>query len=348
MKPSIGEAFMLFVDFLGPNTIRAEVIVRAHAWLKNHIQDSEAILPVRNSGRFGSPLHNAANHRGKLVHLGKSRVASVFSDNEMAVWLYDFFSGNPKFEQSFQSMLVNKIIPVAHARAHSESDKKFKLQVVSRPWGREINHKHIFDAGLPKSSNLEEMDRKDIVSKFLRLVHPFNHFLFPVGLGYDAEQNSRPEFQFVAAKYMQNKLPSEFDEFIDLIDLSSFGWAPNWQDLANINYNTLCIEFPSMQLDVYDGSKKDHPNCNKVIYVETTRFKVDEKIYQKLCSQENMSLIIKISKNRGKHPEGTYCIPNSLARRFVESKRQQPHWIKYQYFSSQTVPVSLREFFKKK
>ncbi|MBK7962527.1 MAG: hypothetical protein IPK04_15850 [Bdellovibrionales bacterium] len=172
----------------------------------------------------------------------------MFCDNELATWLYvnlESLAINPL--RSFASSLTEKIIPVAHARAKRESDGNFALEVVGRPW-KNKTHSHIFDAGRSATKDLSKATRDEVISRFLRLVHPINHFLFPNDLNVAAEQQVyfghkyNPNFQYVAAVYMKTRLPDVFESFLKRTNPGIyFKWPKNWEEIGNSEYNTLMM-----------------------------------------------------------------------------------------------------------
>ena len=76
-----------------------------------------------------------------------------------------------------------------------------------------------------------------------------------------------------------------------------------------------------------------------------TRFKVTESNYQFLKSNNDKDLIIEVIPKKGKHPRGTYEIPNIDALRFIDSKRSSFNWKKNKNFHQDAVPIDLRKFF---
>ncbi|MFP2897625.1 hypothetical protein [Corallococcus sp. 4LFB] len=230
-----------FIDFLEQNTLPARVIEHAHVWLLEHLARESSVLPLRATGSFedGDARVPAREHRARRVRLAASARDVVFCDNELPVWLYRSFGSPGFFERSLQSLLEQRIAPVADSRAKAEGDGTFHCETVARPWGTAKRHKHIFDAGLPHRTNNSRLTRYEVTSKFLRLVHPVNWFLFPAGLTRDAEQNSAPEYQHVAAAWMARRCPGVFREFVELSRPEGFGWNPNWLQLGEVHAEKL-------------------------------------------------------------------------------------------------------------
>jgi hypothetical protein len=210
-----------------------------HSWIMEHTQSSSNIFPVRNTGWFNGG--SSKNLRGTLFYLEKSKTNIVFSDNELAVWIY--LNAHKYFDKkSFNDLLNEKIIPVADSRARGESDGKFLLETVARPWSN-IIHSHIFDAGKYITKDILEANREEVISRFIRLAHPMNHFLFPKDCSVRAEQNGSPEYQYVAAMYMKEKYPVCFNEFISKVNPGiNFDWNMKWEEIGNFKFNDLKME----------------------------------------------------------------------------------------------------------
>ncbi|WP_426750713.1 hypothetical protein [Myxococcus sp. Y35] len=230
-----------FIDFLEQNTLPSRVIEHAHQWLLNHLERESNVLPLRDTGAFENEDERlpAREHRARRVYLAGAARDVVFCDNELPVWLFRSFGSPGFFDQSLQQLIEQRIAPVADSRAKGEGDGTFHCETVARPWGAAKRHKHIFDAGLPHRANNSRLTRDEVTSKFLRFLHPANWFLFPAGLTRDAEQNSAPEFQYVAAVWMARRCPGVFSELIDLIRPEQFGWNPLWAQIGEEQAETL-------------------------------------------------------------------------------------------------------------
>jgi len=119
------------------------------------------------------------------------------------------------------------------------------------------------------------------------------------------------------------------------------------------NYCEMCdLDFDN-QLKIIEDSKKNsfttYINIEKSSEAKSdnvhTRFKVTESNYQFLKSNNDKDLIIEVNPKKGKHPRGTYEIPNIDALRFIDSKRSSFNWKKNKNFHQDAVPVDLRKFF---
>ena len=77
-----------------------------------------------------------------------------------------------------------------------------------------------------------------------------------------------------------------------------------------------------------------------------TRFYVDEKIYLEL-KESQATYVLHVAPTTGKHPKGTYKIPNNVAITFIETKRNGKgiNWIKNQNFHQDGVPRDLEDYF---
>ena len=78
-----------------------------------------------------------------------------------------------------------------------------------------------------------------------------------------------------------------------------------------------------------------------------TRFHVDEKIYLEL-KESQATYVLHVAPSKGKHPKGTYEIPNDVAINFINMKRlgQGINWRRNQNFHQDGVPRDLRDYFK--
>ena len=118
------------------------------------------------------------------------------------------------------------------------------------------------------------------------------------------------------------------------------------------NYCEMCeLDFDN-QLKIIEDSKKNsfttYINIEKSSEARLkvhTRFKVTESNYRFLKSNNDKDLIIEVMPKKGKHPRGTYKIPNIDALRFIDSKRSSFNWKKNKNFHQDAVPIDLRKFF---
>ena len=118
------------------------------------------------------------------------------------------------------------------------------------------------------------------------------------------------------------------------------------------NYCEMCeLDFDN-QLKIIEDSKKNsfttYINIEKSSEARLkvhTRFKVTESNYLFLKSNNDKDLIIEVIPKKGKHPRGTYEIPNIDALRFIDSKRSSFNWKKNKNFHQDAVPIDLRKFF---
>lgn len=80
------------------------------------------------------------------------------------------------------------------------------------------------------------------------------------------------------------------------------------------------------------------------IYRYTTCFYISEKDYQ-IVAKTGKGIEMIVVPDKGKHPEGTYDIPNDVMMRFFELKRQDSNWIKDNYFKQDGIPSLLTQYF---
>ena len=245
-----------FVDFLEQNTLPVSVIEAAHSWLLDHMGQKGTMLPLRATGSvmiLGVDVP-ARRHRGQRLRLAVAERDAVFCDNELPVWLYGRAPTPGFFNVSLQAMLEQRLAPVADTRARNEGDGTFRLETVARPWGAAKRHKHIFDAGLPRGTDNSALTSDEAISKFLRFVHPVNWFLFPADLAHDAEQNDAPEYQHVAAVWLERRCQDVFREFLTLIRPDGFGWNSQWRTIGQRCIDTLLM--PERNVERPSGGSK--------------------------------------------------------------------------------------------
>ena len=92
--------------------------------------------------------------------------------------------------------------------------------------------------------------------------------------------------------------------------------------------------------------KSSESTGNSHLELTRTRFYVDENIYLKL-KESQATYVLHVAPTTGKHPKGTYKIPNNYAISFIETKRQGKgiNWKKNQNFHQDGVPRDLVDYF---
>ena len=80
------------------------------------------------------------------------------------------------------------------------------------------------------------------------------------------------------------------------------------------------------------------------IYRYSTCFYVCEKDYQ-IVSKTGKGVMMTVVPDKGKHPEGTYDIPNDVMMHFFELQRQDNNWNKNNYFKKDGIPSLLMQYF---
>lgn len=78
----------------------------------------------------------------------------------------------------------------------------------------------------------------------------------------------------------------------------------------------------------------------------STRFFINEKIYQRLIGNSLSNFILKVTPNRGNHPKGEYIIPNRVIVSYIETKREAYNWQKNKTFHQDGIPRDLKYYFK--
>jgi len=116
---------------------------------------------------------------------------------------------------------------------------------------------------------------------------------------------------------------------------------------ASIEYSNKVetSSFDSIQNTTPSETYIDQQRC---IAYRATRFNISERAYQLLISNpQASSLIIRVNggEARKNHPTGIYRIPRDIAISFIESKREQNHWIKHNQFVSLSIPTPLKKYF---
>jgi len=77
----------------------------------------------------------------------------------------------------------------------------------------------------------------------------------------------------------------------------------------------------------------------------STRFFVDENIYQKLLTNPGSNFILYVTPKKGKHPKGVYSIPNQVIVKYIETKRTAHNWQKNKTYHQDGIPKDLKAYF---
>lgn len=99
-------------------------------------------------------------------------------------------------------------------------------------------------------------------------------------------------------------------------------------------------------IDINQNNQIISNSVSEVIEHISTRFFVDEKIYQRLLSNNLASFILKVNPIKGSHPKGVYIIPNNIIIHYIETKRAASNWKKYKTYHQDGIPKDLRNYFK--
>jgi len=97
---------------------------------------------------------------------------------------------------------------------------------------------------------------------------------------------------------------------------------------------------------VKEDIQKNKLMTNGDINHSSTRFFVNENIYQKLIVNSRSNFILKVTPNKGKHPKGIYVIPNRVIVNYIESKRSDYNWVQNKTYNQDGVPKDLKEHFR--
>lgn len=96
---------------------------------------------------------------------------------------------------------------------------------------------------------------------------------------------------------------------------------------------------------VKEEKQKNKLLTNGDINHSSTRFFVNEKIYQELIGNSKSNFILKVTPNKGKHPKGVYVIPNRVIVSYIETKRGDFNWVQNKTYNQDGIPKNLKEYF---
>jgi len=274
----------------------------------------------------------------------------VCGDNEPALWFYAraFLEDFGERISSVAEAVQTRSFPIGFARRTELGES----QEFWPNWGKErweshsfsgirLYHAHLFDAanGIPSHT----LDRENLQKRMVRLLHPANHFPMPTHLGqvfYTARDNRvdlsevRGVKSFVCDQFSY-RYRDVWTEFLALADAD----PSVFPHVGNLLFE--CTQSNAAEPPAPPVVQQ------KAIRRKSTRFRVDEEMYQALVAGDG-PLVITVTGGTGQriHPSGTYVVPREVAQRFIESKRGQPNWDTHQNFHSVSIPTTLRDFFQ--
>lgn len=86
-------------------------------------------------------------------------------------------------------------------------------------------------------------------------------------------------------------------------------------------------------------------SIQKGVEHSSTRFFVDEKIYQRLKRNHHSNFVLKVLPKKGKHPKGVYIIPNNVIVKYIETKREAFNWQQNKTYHQDGIPRDLKPYF---
>ena len=138
-------------------------------------------------------------------------------------------------------------------------------------------------------------------------------------------------------KWLDPVLPLDWKEKTDLLlDYRARHLMLKYDGTPNPRIST-----PGMR----DVNQKNIEITSGDVEHSSTRFFVDEKIYQRLIGNSLSNFILKVTPNRGKHPKGIYFIPNKVIVRYIETKRGAYNWEKNKTYHQDGIPRDLKSYF---
>lgn len=336
----------LFANFyrahIEPNLPSTAAVRAMHELLVHYLEDDTTSLFVVR--RFdGRPRGTRLSAHGQAPFF-------VCGDNEPALWFYarafleDFGERIPSLAEAIRT----RAFPIGFAR-HSElgESREFWSNWGKESWenhsfsGIRLYHAHLFDAA--KDIPLHTLDRNNLRMRMVRFLHPANHFPMPTHLGKVFYKSGgacidlselRGVKRFICDQ-LEHRYREVWTEFLALANADPRVF-PRVEGLLFECTRSSAAEPPAPPPLQQEGIKR-----------KSTRFRVDEETYQALVAGGG-PLVMTVTGGTGRrvHPSGTYVIPREEALRFIESKREQENWHKYQNFHSVSIPILLRDFFR--
>ena len=105
---------------------------------------------------------------------------------------------------------------------------------------------------------------------------------------------------------------------------------------------------PNPIIDISSVKRKELKNIfisKSDVEHSSTRFFVNEKIYQRLIRNSHSRFVLNVNPNKGEHPKGVYNIPNSVIVKYIETKRDSYNWEKNKTFHQDGIPRDLKSYF---
>lgn len=357
-----------------------KIIEQQHTSIIKYVQGASPTFFIRLYGSYKRSDYNLQRRGFLSQYLNGTK--TVFCDNTFSLLFSGMkLAGISYTCDDLNSFLTQKNLKVGFAQVSQEKDLAYytpkdaiKFDLNSLGWYQAHVHpvgagylglsiknyfpnpdRSEFDVTTKKrilNHNLSQLELDVLKAHFIRLIHPFNSFLVPKNshLEYDGSNlGEEPEL----INYVQEKIKFLFanlyHEFESLALLENDFSVVSNKKLNKIKwYNNKKMKNDEQSIRMAKG---DLLNPNEInaratdIIHKATRFYVDEKIYIQLKKSVNAFYRLIVNPNKGKHPKGTYVIPNAIILNFIESKRKAYNWERNNNFHQDSIPKQLREFF---
>lgn len=340
-----------YVKHIEPNLPTPEAVKHLHGLLVQYVRDEATSLFVvrKFDGRI----------RGQRFPGSTRGLSLVCGDNEPALWFYarafleDFRQQIPSVAEAVES----RRFPIGFARKGAAGESSaFWSNWGRKPWeagdfgGIGLYHAHLFDAA--NRIPAQTLDRRNLTARMIRFLHPANHFPMPTHhghhpfmvRGYAKDLSELPGIKRMICDQYARRYQDVWAEFLALADAK----PSDFERVDNLWFE--CSR--AIERDIASPSATKAAVANesdtRELRRSSTRFRVDEQMYLELRDGAG-PLVIEVSGGSGNtvHPTGRYRIPRLVALRFIESKRDQPHWHNHRSHHSVSVPVPLRAYFER-
>lgn len=151
--------------------------------------------------------------------------------------------------------------------------------------------------------------------------------------------------------FKQKLLPEWYNEINWIDPILPLDWKEKIDLLIKYREQHLRLKYegiPSPKIPILSVKKEKEKDIIITIGdVEhsSTRFYVDEKIYQRLIRNSQSKFVLKVIPNKGRHPKGIYTIPNIVITKYIEMKRNSYNWQKNKTYHQDGIPRDLKSYF---
>ena len=353
-----------------------QIIEEQHESIIRYINESSPTFFIRLYGSFKRSNYHL-QRRGFLTQY-KNGVKSVFCDNTFTLMFSGMkLAGIPYSSSDLVHVLNNKNLIVGFAQVSQEKELSYytpknaiRFNLNSLGWYQA----HIHEVGKgynglslkeyfpnPKRSeydiiskkrvldyNLNKIELQVLKAHFVRLIHPFNSFLVPKKNHIEYQGSNigeEPELINYVKERVKEIFPKSYSEF------KSYSLLENETPLISKSLDKIKwysnSRFNQINKDTKLKKGKELHETKGYVEHSSTRFFVNEKIYQRLIRNSLSKFVLNVNPNKGKHPKGIYNIPNSVIVKFIERKRSSFNWEKNKTFHQDGIPRDLKTYFNK-